>query len=363
MATTKLRLLAFYLALSMMGQEADLVLRGGVVWTGDGRTTAVAISGNKIVAVGPAASQMKAKRVVELKGRFAMPGLNDADLRFLTGAPGLYYLNLTGICSVPEMQKAIRDYATLHPERAWISGFGWEYKCFPNFQLPTREIIDEVVWDRPVYLTGYEGLAGWANTKALQLASVSSSKEAANEHIIKDERGRPTGLFREGASGMMWQKVPELSREEKLRALVEGMKKATSMGITSIQPTVRNKEELELFVTLLEQRRLLLRTSIAIDVDAKTDLTKLEALRKKSQSPMFAVRGISLDMDGKIDGKSAAMLAPYEGEAHGGAVNFKDKDLEWVMKRADAAGWQVRAHAGGDKAVRVTLDQNDAAKL
>lgn len=352
MAANRLRFLAVCLALPLVGQDADLVLRGGVVWTGEDKSTAVAVKGNKIVALGAAAAQMKAGRVVELKGRFAMPGFNDADLRFVEGAVRSNQLDLTGICSVSGFQKAIRDYAILHPEKAWITGSGWELQCFPNFRLPSRQVIDEVVPDRPVYLTAYGERAGWANSKALE------SFQRAHEIQEGQWAG---GLFTGEPSERVKRGIPEPSREEKLVALVGGMKIAASKGITSIQPTVRSKEEAELFVTLFEQKRLLLRTSIAIDADAKTDLTRLEALRKRYQSPMLAVRGLSFALDGKIPEKSAAMLAPFEGEAHGGAVNFTETDFERAMKRADAAGWQVRMHASGDKAVRLALNEYETA--
>ena len=148
---------------------ADLVLRNGRIWTGAGGgfVDSIAIGGNRIVAmkaVGPRT------RVVDLGGRFAMPGINDAHIHFLSGSIGLSQVDLTGACTLEEMQKRVADFARANPQEAWITGRGWEYYCFPNARLPRKEDLDAVVPDRPVYLKAYDGHTSWANSMALRLS-------------------------------------------------------------------------------------------------------------------------------------------------------------------------------------------------
>ena len=135
-----MRCFAFVLlaGIAAYAQNADLLLRNGKIWTGDARTTAIAVTNGRIVALGAEAEKLKAKQTIDLRGRFAMPGFNDAHIHFLEGALGLTKVDLTGICTLPAIQKAIRDYATAHPDAPWITGGGWEYTCFPNLRMPKR---------------------------------------------------------------------------------------------------------------------------------------------------------------------------------------------------------------------------------
>lgn len=353
--------LALFVALPFVGQEADLVLRGGVVWTGEGKSTAVAVRGNKIVAVGEAAGRMKARRVVDLKGRFAMPGFNDAHTHFLEGSMGLERIDLTGICTLPAIQKTIRDYATTHPNAAWITGSGWEYTCFPNYRLPTREDIDAVVADRPVFLAAYDGHTAWANSKAVRIAELATATLTRTGEIVKDAAGNPTGVLKEGAMQLVSRHVPKETREEKLAALSRGLKMAAAMGITSLQNASRGQDDVELYAALLAQGRLTVRTSLALDGGAKIDFERYDLLRKKYQSPMLAVRAIKFFLDGVIETKTAAMLEAYTGETTAGVLNLPEADYAAAVQKADAAGWQVYTHAIGDRAVRVALNEYEAA--
>ena len=153
-----MRCLAIVLLTSIAahGQNVDLRLRNGKIWTGEGRTSAIAITQGRIVALGAEAEKRKAKQTIDLRGRFAMPGFNNAHIHFLEGALGLTKVDLTGICTLPAIQKAIVDYATAHPSAPWITGGGWEYTCFPNLRLPTREDIDAILPNRPVFLDAYD---------------------------------------------------------------------------------------------------------------------------------------------------------------------------------------------------------------
>ena len=127
----------FYLAASALGAQTTLILKNGRIWTGAPRqpwAEAVAVSGGAITHVGTTAviaPLATAKtRVVDLGGRFAMPGFNDAHIHFLSGALGLREVDLTGACTLEEMQRRIRDYAGKNPDVEWITGRGWEYACF-----------------------------------------------------------------------------------------------------------------------------------------------------------------------------------------------------------------------------------------
>src|SRR5712691_6313857 len=138
---------------------ADRVFLHGRIWTGDParpRAQAIAISGDRIVAVGSDAEVMRAvgpaAAPVDLRDRFVAPGFNDAHLHFLV----LETVDLSDALSVEEIQRRIRAYADAHPDLPWVAGRGWMYGAFPG-GLPTRAQLDAAVADRPAFMLGYDG--------------------------------------------------------------------------------------------------------------------------------------------------------------------------------------------------------------
>src|SRR5215813_8963501 len=151
---------------SPAGALADLVLTNGRVWIGGDSASfagAVAISGNQIVHVGSAAEIKQLigdhTRVIDLGGRLAAPGFNDAHIHFLSGALGLDEIDLTGARTVAEMVERIAAYARKNPDREWLTGRGWLYTPFPG-GLPTKTYLDAVIKDRPMFLWAWDGHSG-----------------------------------------------------------------------------------------------------------------------------------------------------------------------------------------------------------
>jgi predicted amidohydrolase YtcJ len=116
---------------------ADLILRNGHIWIGSKMVDSIAITGNKIAASNTAGPQTK---VIDLKGRFAMPGINDAHIHFMGGSIGLTQVDLTGICTVEAMQKRVAEFANANSNETWITGRGWEYFCFQTLASHARKI-------------------------------------------------------------------------------------------------------------------------------------------------------------------------------------------------------------------------------
>ncbi len=207
-------------------EPATLALVNGRIWTGNPAqpwAQAVAIHGEKIIAVGTSA-QISAKsgpltKRVDLKGGFAMPGFNDAHIHFLGGALRLSQLDLNGSNSMEEIQARLKKFADADPEAPWLVGYGWQYSWIPG-RLPTREDIDKVVANRPVYLVAYDGHTGWANTKALQVAGVTKDTPFSGfGEVVRDTKGELTGVLKESAQNLVRGKIPPPTREQKLDAL------------------------------------------------------------------------------------------------------------------------------------------------
>jgi len=201
------------------GQHADRIFINGKIWTADTsrpRAEALAISGDKILAVG-STKEILALRdgdtaVVDLKGRLVVPGFQDSHVHF--PGPSINAVRLDGLETLETFQNELAEFAKSHPNLKWISGGGWGYSAFPN-QAPDKKYIDAVVSDRPVYVSERDGHMGLANSKALEIAGITrDTPDPPNGHIMKNERGEPTGELKEAAQGLIRGHIPRATEEE-----------------------------------------------------------------------------------------------------------------------------------------------------
>jgi len=363
-----------FLLLAATVYADDLWLRHGRVWTANPAqpwAESVLIRGNTIAAVGAdrdVAKQAKGAREIELKGRLVTPGFNDAHLHFLGGSLGLSQIDLNGICTLESIQKAIGEFAARHPDAQWLEGRGWEYLCFPGGRLPTREDLDKVVRDRPVYLAAYDGHTAWVNSKALALAGINkATKFSGFGEIVRDPKsGEPTGALKEGAKGLVRRLIPVPDKAKKLASLEAGLRLAAGFGITSAQNANGSMDELELYEDLRRREKLTLRTRLAMRVgpmDSEATLAEYAGMRQKYSGPLLRVGAIKLMMDGVIESYTAAMLAPYTNNpSTSGKSAWTPEQFARTVTIADKLGLQVYTHAIGDRAVRMALDGYQAAQ-
>jgi predicted amidohydrolase YtcJ len=369
-------LIIFLFVSLVSAQKAAIVLKNGKIWTGVESkpfVSAVAINGNKIIAVGNEKSLKKFvtkdTQTIDLSGKFVMAGMNDSHIHFLGSSLGLFQVDLNDAKSLAEAQAIILKFATENPNAPWITGTGWQYSIFPNARLPLKEDIDAVVKDRPVYLRAYDGHTAWANSRAIELAGVTEKTEFTGfGEIVRDAKGQPSGVFKEGAMGLISRNLPPVTRETNLEALKKGMERAKSLGITSIQNAHGSLGEVELYDELLRKGELTLRTSFAFSVSPKTtqsDIDKITEISKKYHSEMLRVKAIKIVVDGVIESYTAAMLAPYTNKPEtSGTPSYTPEELNNIVAMADKAGLQVYIHAIGDKGVQMALDSfENAIKL
>lgn len=362
-------------SLSADSPPTDLILTGGRIWTGDDShpwVTAVAISGNRIIATGDDDQIEKfagsKTEKIRLSGRFAMPGINDAHIHFLSGSLELSQVNLVGSRSLRDIQNRVAEYAKQNPDEKWIVGSGWEYSALPEKRLPTRGDLDAVVRSRPVFLSSYDGHTAWANSKALEIAGIDSDTtfKGYGEIVVDPKTKQPTGVLKENAMSLVSLLIPEPSREHKLEALRRGMKLAAQLGITSIQNASGGNETVSLYDELLQRGELTLRTSVAISVGPRTtlaDIKRIAAMSKKYNGPMLRVGAIKIMIDGVIETHTAAMLAPYSDDpSTSGRPNYTQSQLNRLVAMADRAGLQVYIHAIGDRGVRMALNAFERAR-
>jgi predicted amidohydrolase YtcJ len=348
----------------LAADPAALILSGGRIWTGNPAqpwAEALAIRGERIVAAGKAAAveahRGPATEVIALNGRLAAPGFNDAHIHFLGGSLRLGEVDLTGVCTPETIRQAVAKWARENPRTPWITGGGWEYTCFPG-GLPTRQMLDAAVADRPALIRAYDGHTSWANSKALEMAGVGKdTKYEGFGAIVRDPRtGEPTGALKEGAARLVARLLPPVTREQKLAALERGMRLAASLGITSIQNASGDREEIGLWEEIGRSGKQTLRVSVALSV-GRGDCAAFRDLRGRHRSPMLRVDAVKFMLDGVIETHTAAMLDNYsDAPDTRGDLALPEAAYQAAVAQCDQDGWQVYTHAIGDRAVRVTLD-------
>jgi len=351
----------------------DVIVINGKVYAADGGADlaeAVAIRGNKVIRVGSNREIQRLKRaqtvVVDARGGAVMPGFIDAHAHLISGGLSLDQISLGDAATVDEIKDTIRVWSEAHPERAWITGRGWYYQPF-NGAMPTRQMLDALVPDRPAYLIAYDGHTGWANTKALKAAGITRrTKSPANGAIVKDSRGEPTGALKEAAMTLMTAAAPQPTEEDRLAAARAAIDEAHRFGITSVQDAGGAAGDLDLFDRLRKRKELTLRVYQALRADAtltEANLDELEQVRTRfADDPVLKTGAIKLIADGVIESHTAAMLEPYANRpAIKGDARFTPEQLNKVVAMLDKRGWQIMTHAIGDAAVRMSLDAYQSA--
>lgn len=351
----------------------DLIVINGQVYSAadDELAEAVAVRGNKVVRVGSNREIQRLSRaqtiVIDAKGGAVVPGFNDAHAHLISGGLSLDQISLDEAATLDAIKDTIRVWAEAHPEREWITGRGWYYQAF-NGAMPTRQLLDSLVPDRPAYLIAYDGHTGWANSAALARARITrSTKNPAHGVIVRDPRtGEPTGALKESAMALMSAVVPHPTEEDRLAAIRAAIDEANRFGITSVQDAGGAPGDLALYEQLRKRGELSLRVYQALRADAnltEAGLEELEQVRTRfADDPLLKTGAIKLVADGVIESHTAAMLEPYANRpAIKGDARFTPAALNTIVGMLDRRGWQVMTHAIGDGAVRMTLDAYEAA--
>lgn len=352
----------------------DLIVVNGRVFTADGRGTmaeALAVRGNQVLAVGSNREikrlRRRATRVVDAHGGTVLPGFNDAHLHLLGGGLALDRVDLLGATTLPEIERKIREFAAANPDRPWVLGRGWYYQPFPG-GLPTRQLLDALVPDRPAHMVAYDGHTAWVNSKALALAGITRrTPNPPNGVIVKDPRtGEPTGVLKEAAQRLVEKVLPEPTRADRLRALRAAVGAAHRAGVTSVQNASGSAQEFELYDELRRAGELKLRIYSALSAGGPVDemrAAELDAIRARyPDDVLFKTGAVKLMIDGVIEAHTAAMLAPYANRpAAAGAPMMTPEELDRTVALLDARGWQIMIHAIGDRGIRLALDAYERA--
>jgi predicted amidohydrolase YtcJ len=351
--------------------KADLIFTHGNIFTGvvdaaaslgsGKRAEALAVLGDRILAVGPRDEIMKLKgpetKIVDLDGHFVMPGFNDAHMHLASAGLEKMNVNMVGAKTLDEFRDRLRAKVEAAGPAEWVVGEGWDETLWPVKVPPTRWDLDEVSGNHPVYLERVDGHIGVANTRALQLASVTvASRDPEGGKIDRDDSGTPTGILREKAQEAVQAVIPKPTHEKRRQAIELALADLASHGVTSAQD-YSQWDDFQIYEELEHDGKLTARISEWLPFD-----DSIEDLNKKRDSHpasdnMLHTGMLKGFMDGSLGSKTAALLEPYSDDPkNSGLPQYEAAKLNAMTKERLLAGYQIGFHAIGDKGIQLALD-------
>lgn len=355
--------------------KADVLLRNGAIYTVDAARSwaeAAAIAHGRIIYVGANAGAEEfitpQTRVIDLNGKMVLPGFHDSHVHPVSGGIELGQCNLNGLQTQQEIFDAVREYAQKNPALPWIVGGGWDLPIFPNAN-PTKQQLDQLVSDRPAFLSAADGHSAWVNSKALELAGITAATADPPEgRIERDPLSKePTGTLRERATDLVSKHIPPLTSADYLAGAKRGLAMANRFGITSLQEASATPEILAAYDSLDRSGELTARVVAAMYVDPAKDEAQIEELKQKRsryRGKNLRADAVKIFADGVIESRTAAMLAPYlDRPDYRGIPNLEAEKFKRLVTALDQEKFQVHIHAIGDRAIRMALDAHEAAQL
>src|SRR5438105_53185 len=313
----------FLLFLAASGQSqskpaADLIVNNAKVWTVDKlhpTAQAVAVLGERIVAVGSIAEVNAWRgpntRVIDAAGKLLLPGFNDSHVHFVSGGAQLDNVQLNDATSPEEFARRIGARTKNTAKGEWILGGDWDETKWNPTQLPTKELIDPVTPDTPVFVNRYDGHMALANSLALRMAGVSAkTPDPPGGTIVRDAQGNPTGALKDAAMEYVNKVIPPLTHEQRLLAVKRALAHAASFGVTSVQDMNPEYADIAVFSELLQRGELTARIYAAPFIMRVDDQAKI-GIRHAFGGPYLRIGALKGYADGSLGSATAYFFDPF----------------------------------------------------
>ncbi len=351
-----------------MSSNSSLVIHGGPILTMNPNqplAEALLIAQGQVVTLGTEAevraAAPKGADAIDLRGRLATPGLNDAHAHIMmTGfAQEQISLYAPAVRSIEQIKELVATRASETADDRWIVGQGYDQAVLDEQRHPTRHDLDAVAPDRPVFLWRSCHHIGVANSAALRLAGIDrNTTDPADGTIDRDEAGEPTGVLRESVATLVAGQQPDPTDEDIADALLAGGLEFRRNGFTSAtEAGIRLPEQMRAYQRLWREGRLPLRSYLMMIIDDTLDELSGLGIQSGFGDDWLTIGPAKLFSDGSIGGRTARMRSPYEGESDNyGLWMISPEEIEERVIRAHDAGFQVGIHAIGDAAIEAVLD-------
>ncbi|KAB2706349.1 amidohydrolase [Brucella lupini] len=346
---------------------ADTIVYNGAIWCGyeEGTVEALAIWQGKVLATGTKDQIWSLKgdntRLIDLKGRFATPGLNDAHLHLISIGLTLKWIDATPQAA-PTLQSlldAIREQAASAPPGAWIRARGYDQTKLDVGRHPHKSELDAVAPHNPVMVVRACGHVSIFNSKAFELAGIDENSPVPDGGLIEQKNGTLTGMVAENAQGAVRKAIPKATTEEMIEAIEAAGNLLLSYGITSVMDAavgqVAGFDEIRAYDLAKLDKRLPVRTWLVLLGDPGPSIVEecyKAGLVSGVGDDMLTVGAVKIFLDGSAGGRTAWMSKPYLGDDDNiGVQILPDAELEALVLDAHKKGYQLACHAIGDAAI------------
>jgi len=296
--------------------------------------------------------------IIDGKGKTMLPGLIDAHGHVLSYGQSLMRADLVNTPSEDAAVETTITYAKENPSITWVRGRGWNQVQWPSNQFPTAKSLDIAFPNTPVWLSRVDGHAGWANSKAMELAGINkATKSPSGGEIIRDDKGMPSGVFIDNAMVLIDKIIPEQTFEQQKATLHKSMLSLASLGLTSIHDAGIDKKNIASFKALVQDKKMPIRINAMLYLPSPQWQGILKDGRYYSPDHMFSFHSVKIQADGALGSRGAALIEDYSDHAgHKGLLLHDKRSLTNYIKTAMEAGFQVNTHAIGDNANTQVID-------
>jgi predicted amidohydrolase YtcJ len=356
-----------WLAFAQSKPSADLIVTNARIWTVDKarpNAEALAVLGERIVAVGSAAEvdawHGPQTKVLDAQGKLLLPGFNDAHVHFVDGGDHLQDVQLKDAATPEEFARRIGERAKTTPKGEWVMGGDWDEQKWSPANLPTKELVDPVSPDTPVWVNRYDGHESLANSVTLHLAGITAkTPDPPGGEIVHDAQGNPTGVLKDAAQDLVVKVMPPMTPAHRMRAIHQAMDHAASVGVTSVQDMNPSYDDVRTYAELQEKSALTVRIYAAPLETGWRDQAKI-GIRRAFGTPLLRMGAVKGYADGSLGSETAYFFDPYTDapDKHGLLSDEMHpvSAMQQRLRSADAAGLQLCVHAIGDRGISMILD-------
>ncbi len=377
-----------------MQKEASFIIRNGRVLTMDEanpRASAVAVAGNRILAIGSEAEidaySGPDTHVIDARGATVLPGFNEAHMHIFGGSAELRELSLMGVKGFEALERELKAYAAKYPERKLLIAQHADYTVLSDDERMTRHHLDRILPDRAVLIVAPDHHTAWANTLALRTGGILEGRDVGvGNEIVMGEDGLANGELREsnairpvsalgetGGREMLGigtggdpEHVTAKERASDIEVLKEGLAYVASLGITSLQNMDGSLYQLEMLDEIERTVGLPVRVRMPFHMKNFMPLSDLEtkaaAWRERFNTDRLRSDFVKLFMDGVTESGTAVFVDDYcHQPGWKGDPLFSQEHFDSIAIAADRLGLPVAVHAIGDGAVRMVLNGYEAA--
>jgi predicted amidohydrolase YtcJ len=302
-------------------------------------------------------------QIIDGGGATLLPGLIDAHGHVLSYGESLLEVDL--VKSKTEHKAVLRavSFSGKNPQSEWIKGRGWNQVQWPNKSFPTAKSLDAYFPDKPVFLERIDGHAVWVNSKAMSIANIDKhTKSPAGGEIIRDNDGKPTGVFIDNAMNLIYKKIPALTVKQQKSILIKSMNSLASLGLTSVHDAGIFTDNLQAFQELTNEGKMPIRINAMLYLPSKNWQEAVSKGTFQSPDNMLNFNSVKIQADGALGSRGAALIEDYSDHpGHKGLLLHDKKGLIRYIDTAMRSGFQVNTHAIGDNANKVVLDVYQAS--